>query len=316
LLGNGSDDQNQTYAVDGRLGLGENGLLQAWAAKTDTPGLDGDDRAYSMRGDYNDADWSLGLGFTEVGADFNPEVGFLTRSDYRKYDAMILRRIRPENLWNLFEIRPHVSYRGFWDSNDFQETGFLHIDSHWEFQSGMEIHTGYNVTTEGVKEPFEIVDGVVIQPGTYDEGELQLVYMGDQSQPLNASMRIVAGGRFGGDRLTMTPTIRYRIGEKFSSEFAYVYNDFDLPVPNGQFTANLARIRLSYSFTPKMLIQLLAQYNEQADTISTNFRFSWLQSANAGLYVVYNEIDERGIGAPPRGREFIIKYSRIFDVFR
>jgi hypothetical protein len=316
LLGNGSDDQNQTYAIDGRLGLGDNGLLQAWAAKTDTPGLDNDDHAYSMRGDYNNADWSLGLGFTEVGANFNPEVGFLARSDYRKYDAMVLRRIRPENLWNLFEIRPHVSYRGFWDSNDFQETGFLHLDSHWEFQSGMEIHTGYNVTTEGVKAPFEIVDGVVIQPGTYDHGELQLVYQGDQSQPLNASMRIVAGGRFGGDRLTMTPTIRYRIGEKFSSEFAYVYNDFDLPVPNGQFTANLARLRLSYSFTPKILIQLLAQYNEQADTFSTNFRFSWLQSANAGLYIVYNEIDERGIGAPPRGREFIIKYSRIFDVFR
>ena len=316
LAGNGSDDQNQTYAVDGRLGLGENGLLQAWAARTDTPGLSEDDHAYSMRGDYNNADWSLGLGFTEVGANFNPEVGFLARSDYRKYDGSILRRIRPENLWNLFEIRPHVSYRGFWDSNDFQETGFLHIDSHWEFQSGMEIHTGYNVTTEGVKTPFEISEGVIVQPGTYDHGEVQLVYTGDQSQPLNASMRLVAGGRFGGDRLTMTPTIRYRIGEKFSSEFAYIYNDFDLPVPNGKFTANLARIRLSYSFTPKILIQMLAQYNERADTISTNFRFSWLQSANAGLYVVYNEIDERGIGAPPRGREFIIKYSRIFDVFR
>ena len=315
LLGNGGDDENQTYAVDGRLGLGTNGLLQAWAAKTETPGLSGDDRAYSLRGDYNNADWSLGLGFTEVGQNFNPEVGFLARSDYRKFDASVLRRIRPENLWNLFEIRPHVSYRGYWDSNDFQETGFLHFDSHWEFQSGTEIHTGYNVTREGVKDPFEIVDGVFVQPGTYDEGELQLVYMGDQSAPLNFSMRFVAGGRFGGDRLSLTPTMRYRIGEKFSSEFAFIYNDFDLPVPNGEFTANLARIRLSYSFTPKMLIQILAQYNEQSDRISTNFRFSWLQSANAGLYLVYNEIDERGIGAPPRGKELIIKYSRIFDVF-
>ena len=316
LLGNGGDDQNRTYAVDGRLGIGENGLMQAWAAKTETPGLDGDDRAWSVRGDYNDADWSFGLGVTEVGQNFNPEVGFLARTDYRKFDGSILRRIRPKDMWNLFELRPHISYRGFWDSNDFQETGFLHIDNHWEFQSGMEIHTGYNITREGVKDPFEIVDGVVIQPGTYDHGEVQLVYMGDQSQPFNASMRLVAGGRFGGDRITATPTIRYRIGEKFSSEFAYIYNDFDLPVPNGKFTANLARIRLSYSFTPKILVQMLAQYNEQADRISTNFRFSWLQSANAGLYVVYNEVDERGIGAPPRGREFIIKYSRIFDVFR
>ena len=64
-----------------------------------------------------------------------------------------------------------------------------------------------------------------------------------------------------------------------------------------------------------MQIQALVQYNEQADKIGTNIRFSWLQSANAGLYLVYNEIDERGIGAPPRGKEFIIKYSRIFDVF-
>jgi hypothetical protein len=61
---------------------------------------------------------------------------------------------------------------------------------------------------------------------------------------------------------------------------------------------------------------MLTQYSEQSDTVSTNLRFSWLQSANTGLYIVYNEIDERGFGAPPRGREFVIKYSRIFDLLR
>ena len=33
------------------------------------------------------------------------------------------------------------------------------------------------------------------------------------------------------------------------------------------------------------------------------------------LFLVYNEVDERAIGAPPTGREFIVKYSHIFDVF-
>jgi hypothetical protein len=315
LLDNGSDDENQTYAVDGRLGIGDNLLLQAWAAKTETPGLSGDDTAFSIGGDYNDANWSNAFNYTEVGGNFNPEVGFLSRTDFRKFEARALRRIRPENFGRIFELRPHVLFRGFWDPTGFQETGYVHIDNHWEFDTGMEIHTGMNLTREGVREPFEIVDGVVIQPGTYDHMEAQLVYMGDQSAPLNFSMRAVIGGRFGGDRMSLTPSLRYRIGEKFSSEFEYLYNDFDLPVPGGDFTANLARIRLSYSFTPKMLVQLLAQYNEQNDTLSTNFRFSWLQSANAGFYLVYNELDERGIGAPPRGREIIIKYSRIFDVF-
>jgi len=315
LNGNPDSDENQTYAIDGRLGIGQNGLIQGWAAMTDTPGLTGREEAFNLRGDYNDADWSLGLGYTQVGEDFNPEVGFLSRSGYRKYDGRILRRIRPDDLWGLFEIRPHVSYRGFWDFEGFQETGFLHVDSHWEFQTGTEIHTGVNFTTEGVKDPFDIIDGVTIQPGTYDHTEAQLVFQGDQSAPLSFSVRAVIGGRFGGDRVSANPTIRYRIGEKFSSEFIYNINDFDLPVPGGDFTANLARLRLSYSFTPKILLQMLAQYNEVADTVSMNLRFSWLQSANSGLFIVYNELDERGLGAPPRGREFIIKYSYIFDVF-
>ena len=315
LNANPDSDDNQTYAIDGRWGIGQNGLIQGWAARTDTPGLTGRDEAFNLRGDYNDADWSLGLGYTQVGEDFNPEVGFLSRRGYRKYDGRILRRIRPDNLWGLFEIRPHVSYRGFWDFDGFQETGFLHVDSHWEFESSREIHTGVNFTTEGVKQPFDIIDGVTIQPGTYKHSEAQLVFQGDQSAPLSFFVRAVIGGRFGGDRVTANPTVRFRIGEKFTSEFIYNINDFDLPVPGGDFTANLARLRLSYSFTPKILLQMLAQYNEVADTVSMNLRFSWLQSATSGLYLVYNELDERGLGAPPRGREFIIKYSHIFDVF-
>jgi len=319
LNGNPDTDENQTYAIDGRWGVGKNKnlLLAAWAAKTETPGLTGRDDAFNVRGDYANADWDFGLGYTQVGEDFNPEVGFLARDGYRKYDGRILRRIRPEsNFLNLFEIRPHISYRGFWGFDDFQETGFLHVDSHWEFQTGSEIHTGVNFTTEGVRDPFEIVPDVTIQPGTYDHSEAMLRWIGDQSAPLNFSLLAIIGGRFGGDRVSLSPVLNYRIGEKFSSELSYNYNDFDLPVPGGDFTANLARLRLSYSFTPKILLQALLQYNEVSDRVSTNLRFSWLQSATSGFYLVYNEIDERGIGAPPRGKEIIVKYSYIFDVLK
>ena len=315
LLGNRADDQNRTYAIDGRWGIGENALLEAWIAKTDTPGRTGRDDAFSISGDYNDADWTIGAGYTEVGRDFNPEVGFLARRDYRSFDGRIVRRIRPRTGY-LFEIRPHVSYRGYWDFEGFQETGFLHIDSHWEFRSSRQVHTGYNFTTEGLKEPFDIVPGVTVQPGTYHHGEFQLVYQGNRSAPLHVEVRSYMGGRFGGHRLTMEPVARFRVGDKFSSEFSYYYNDFDLPVPGGQFTADLWRFRLSYSFSPRMLVEMLMQYNEEQDQVSTNLRFSWLQAANAGLYVVYNEVDESGIGALPRGREFVLKYSRIFEVLR
>jgi hypothetical protein len=219
-------------------------------------------------------------------------------------------------LWSLQEIRPHVSYTGYWKFDGFQETGILHIDSHFEFRTGTEVHTAVNFTKSGVIDPFEIIDGVIIQPGTYDHAEGQLVFFTNESKPVSFSINAVVGGRFGGDRVSIAPTIRYRIGESFRSEFSINYNDFDLPVPNGQFTANLARLRLSYSFTPKITLQVLVQYNEIDDQVGTNVRFSWLQSANSGLYLVYNEVDDRGIGALPTGREVIVKYSYIFDVFK
>jgi hypothetical protein len=311
-----SEDDNQTYAIDGRWGIGENVLIQAWAAKTETPGLTGRDDAFSINAGYNSTTWVSELIYAEVGEDFNPEVGFLTRTEYRKARALILRHIRPANMGSLLEMRPHISYTGFWKFDGFQESGVLHNDIHFEFRSGTEIHTAVNFTRSGVIDPFEIVDGVIIQPGTYDHSEGALVFFTNQSKPFSFDMRLTAGGRFGGDRVSFAPGIRYRIGESFRSELSFNYNDFDLPVPNGNFTANLARLRLSYSFTPKITLQALFQYNENSDTVGTNIRFSWLQSANSGLYLVYNEVDERGIGALPTGREFIVKYSYIFDVFK
>ena len=310
------DDKNRTYGLDGRLGIGENTMIYGWAAKTDTPGLDGDDHAFSLKADYDSAKWFNTIGYSEVADNFNPEVGFLTRKGYRKANVMTLRRIRPDDLWGLLEIRPHVSYTGYWDFDDFQETGFLHMDVHWEWKNGYEFHTGYNVFKDGIKEPFDIIDGVTIQPGTYDESEAQFYFTTDRSAPLSFVLRTTIGGKFGGDRVIVSPTINYRIGDKFSSSLSVNYNSFDLPVPGGDFSVSLTQLRLSYAFTPKILLQALMQYNDHDEVLATNLRFSWLRTANTGLYLVYNEFDERAAGTLPTGREIILKYSYMFDVFR
>ena len=123
------------------------------------------------------------------------------------------------------------------------------------------------------------------------------------------------GGFFGGDRFSANSAVRWRMGERFSSSLGWNHNDIDLPVANGDFEVNVARLRLSYSFTPKILLQALVQYDDRSDLIGTNIRFSWLQSANAGLYLVYNEVDDDTVGGPiEKRREFVLKYSRIIDL--
>jgi hypothetical protein len=309
-------DENQTYAIDGRWGIGDNLLLQSWIAKTDTPGLDGDDEAFAVKANYEDARWNAFANYTEVGGDFNPEVGFLNRKNYKRKQAFVMYKIRPDDLWGLFEIRPHVLHQEYHDFDGFKESAFTHIDAHWEFQNGYQIELGPNLTYEGVKDPFDIVPGVTIQPGVYDDAHVHFVLRTNQAAPLSLNLRGGQGKRWNGDWTQLQPTLRYRIGETFSSELGLIHNKFDIPVENGDFDVNLTRLRLSYSFAPNILLQSLVQYNDLTDNVSLNLRFSWLRSANSGLYVVYNQVDERGIGAPPRGHEFIIKYSHIFDVFK
>ncbi|MCI5107530.1 MAG: carbohydrate binding family 9 domain-containing protein, partial [Pseudomonadales bacterium] len=248
LTGNSATDNNKTYAVDGRLGIGQDGLISGWAAQTDTPGVNHDDQAFGIRGSYSTEGWDFAAGFTEVQENFNPEVGFLSRRAYRKYDWRIFRRYRPENLFGLHELRPHVNWYGFYDFEGDLETGYLHVDNHWEWENSWEVHTGVNFTEEGVKEPFEIVDGVTVPVGNYDHAESQLVFQTNQGAPLAFYIQSRIGGFFGGDRVYLSPRVNYRIGERFSTELSWNHSDIELPVANGDFQVDVAQLRVSYSF--------------------------------------------------------------------
>jgi len=211
----------------------------------------------------------------------------------------------------ILEYRPHISYRGYWNFEGFQETGFLHIDNHWEYKSGLEFHTGINFTTEGVVEAFEISDGVIVQPGTYNHAESQLIFFTNRSKPISVNIRSVMGGSFGGSRYLNSATLSFRRGDKFNADFTYQYNQFNLPV--GDFSANIFRSQIAYAFTPTMFVQGLIQNNTTRKLWAANIRFSWLQRANTGLFVVYNHNLQDG---SPLNNSIIIKYTRIFDLVK
>lgn len=307
----------RTYGLDGRWGVGATSILTGFLAKTDTDGITESNHAFNIRSQTNRPQWDLNVGYQEVGEGFNPQTGFLSRKGYRKPDVFLMTRFRPQDFIGIQELRPHATFRGFWGLDGFQETGYLHLDNHWQFRDSTEIHTGMNLTLEGVRTPFEIYPGVFVPTGTYEHAEAQLVGMSNQGAPVSVSVRVTAGGFFGGDRLSLSPTIRFRAGDALTSEVTYQRNDVTLP--GGAFVTNLVRTRVSYSFSSRVFTQALIQYNDRADLWSMNFRFGWLQAANTGLFVVYT--DTRGLyelnDRPERtDRSLIVKYSYMFDLFR
>jgi hypothetical protein len=306
-------DYNRSFGVDGRWGIGRYVQLSGYGARTVTPGITRDDHAWHFGASYLSPSWDIYGRFTEVGEGFNPEVGFLSRRGFRKPEFLVYHVKRMNGWLGLHEIRPHVSYRGYWKPDGFHESGFVHLDTHWEWRSGYEFHTGVNLSNEGLRTPFEISPGVVVPPGRYEHAEVQLVFNTNMGAPVSLENRLVVGGFFGGRRVTLEPELRMRAGQVFNAEVALQRNDIDLP--GGDFRTNLLRIRLSYSFTTRLFVQSLVQYNDRLDNWSTNLRLGWLQTANTGLFIVYNE--NREVGGLPLGtrdRSVALKFSRMVDV--
>ena len=311
----GDDDYGRTFALDGRWGIKQNTVVSGFVAKTETPGRSGDDTAFNIRSRTNLQRIDVDAGYQEVGENFNPQVGFLSRGGYRKPDVRIMTRFRPKRIFQ--ELRPHVSYRGYWGFDGFQETGYAHIDNHWQFKDSTEVHTGVNLTQEGVRVPFQIYPGIFVPAGSYNNAEIQPVIMTNQGRAVSVSLQNIIGGFFSGRRKSFSPTVRFRAGQQLTGEVSYQRNDVDLP--QGDFVTNLVRTRLSYSFTPRIFVQSLVQYNDRADVWSMNLRLGWLQAANTGLFVVYN--DTRGLydlnPTPQReDRSLVIKFSRMFDLLQ
>ncbi|MEX2284072.1 MAG: DUF5916 domain-containing protein [Gemmatimonadota bacterium] len=313
-------DNNQTYAVDGRFGIGSSLTIDGFGALTKTPEIVAQAHAYSFSGTYNDQNWTVGAGFREVTEGFNPEVGFLSRSAHRFTSGRLVRKLRFANLPWFRELRPHITYREFFDLDGFSATRLLHFDSHFEFANGAFFQLpALNFTREGLKEPFEISEGVIVPAGTYDRVEWGFQYNTDLSAAVSIAGRIDVGGFYTGHRKGTNSTLNVRMGETFSAGLRVSYYDVDLK--DDSFETALIGLRAAYSFSPRLYLQSLLQYNNQTRNFSGNVRLGWLHTAGTGLFVVYNDIEHNAaedspLRDGPIDRTLVIKFTRQIDLGR
>ena len=240
--GLGTDkNSNSSYAIDASLGIGENIQLIGFAAKSDPDkniqNIDVGTYSYLLEANRNTKRLTTQLRFTEVGENFNPEIGYVKRQGYRKILFRILNRTRPKDTFGLLEIRPHITYWGYWKIDGFLETARLHVDNHWEFRNGYRIDTAINFLNEGVIDTFEIANGVMVPSGRYEHKELHIRTNTNLTKPLNLIMVNKIGGFFGGNRRNVDLTIGYRFGNRFTSALISKYNNVSLP--DGKFITHL-----------------------------------------------------------------------------
>jgi hypothetical protein len=306
------DDRNTTLGLDGRIALSEPVSFDWWAAKTATPGMDGRDGAFSVRLGQQTRRWNNSIRFTQVGEDFNPEVGFLSRRGYRYYDVSAFHTM-PLNHKVFRYWQPHINYRGYFGFDGRVQSEQIHIDfGETEFNNGGRGGPEVNVYREGLEVPFQIAQNVTLPAGEYSWAALAWDFSTNPSAPLSLVTRVEGGKFYDGTRYGGTATLTYRQGSALTTSLLVDYNTVKL---SQDFVRSLIGVRVGYFFTPRIFIQSLVQYNNQARVFSANARFGWLNTAGTGLFVVLNDAETaRGVfdWQRPMSRSFVIKFTRQF----
>ncbi len=310
----GSDGRggNQVWGTDASLAFRENLSITGYYAKSQTPGRTG--RDYSYRGRLENFGDRYGIEFEHlvVGENFNPEIGFLRRSNFRRNYLQLQFSPRPTSIPSVRKFRNEFSFDYTTNLDGRLESRELRYMLFTEFQRGDQWELGYERSFEFLPAPFEISKGIVLPVGGYSFRTFRSNYQLGPQRRLSGWLGIIRGTFFDGDltearfrgRLEVTPQLSIEPNVKISW----------VDLPQGTFTSQLVSGRVNYTISPRSFLAALIQYNTSTESLSTNLRFRWEYEPGSDLFVVYTEgRDTERVGFPMlENRGFVIKYTKLF----
>jgi len=309
---------NRTFGADLNLGIGKYGNWFNYFAKSQSPGLNGGDQAGASAFAYDDLHHRIDLSYTEVGRNFNPEVGFVRRVGYRKPTFGYRYTHYPEGR-RLRSIFPHFQWNSWYTiENTDKESGFqhYHLDTRWE--NGSSLGFAWNRNFERLDKPFEVFPGVNIRPGRYGYSESVVNYGTDPTARFFALGNASVGNFYGGTIRTINFNGGYRRGQNLTWSGGYIRNFIN--VPEGVFTTDLVAFRFNWSFTPKSFVQAFTQYNSRTGQVGTNARLAILSTSSTGFFLVYNTrvatvdyFDPHEHERRTMSRALFLKFNYLFD---
>ena len=308
-VGEGS---NETYGVDAAFSLYDNVDFGAYWSRTHTPGLEAEDVSYQAQFSYNPDRYGFQVSHLLVGENFNPEVGFLLRDDFRSTIASAYFSPRPASIQAIRQFTWQANFNYIENGAGILETRETGASFSTEFETSDGLSVDAASTYELLERPFEIHTDVTIPPGRYEFADVTLGFLLGGQRRVNGRLSVQFGQFFDGDVRSLGLSAgRIEVLPQFSLEPRASVNRVELP--HGSFTTTVLRTRANYSFTPRMFVSGLFQYSSGAETLSTNLRLRWEYSPGSELFIVYtDEHTTVGPRSPAlNNRALVIKFNRL-----
>ncbi len=316
LVGEGS---NQLYGIDASFDFLDDFSIDTYVAKTDSPDLKGEDMSYMANFDYNGDRYGFTSGYLVVEDNFNPEIGFKRRDNFKQYSGSARFSPRPASIESIRRFILQANTNSYWSaSTDKLETRRHGLSFTSEFESSDQFTVSVSDDFEMLTRPFNIANGVTLQPGKYDFTSYRTSYRLGTQRRVSGQLSFSIGDFWSGENTSIGfSSGRIELSPRLSLEPSYSINRVELP--EGDFRTELSRLRITYTLSPRMYVGGLVQYNSSQSSLSTNFRFRWEWAPGSELFVVYSDDrDTDPFGNPSsmelRNRGWAIKINRLFQI--
>ena len=231
-----------------------------------------------------------GLGLKAVQANFNPALGFVSRSGVRDTTA--------DAGYTLFT------------SGSFLQSVFAGIDAQRidlldgglqtqvivgrlaevRTTAGEQARVQYSATREVVTEPFTIYSDnarrVVVPARSYSFGETELNVQTARQRTVSGSLRYRIGDFYGGDRRNVVGQVSWTQSRYFAMTLRYDWNNIGLP--QGDFITRLMRLSAEVNFSSTLYWINLIQYDNVSEVMGINSRLRWIPRAGQEGFLVFN----------------------------
>ncbi|MBI3933643.1 MAG: hypothetical protein HY316_03060, partial [Acidobacteria bacterium] len=281
---------NRAVGVDANLRFGQSLSVYSYLAKTFSSNGGSHDLAGRVAVLYVTSVWTVRQSYVNIEQDFNNEMGYVPRLGMRSYAGFLGRNFRPQNLrGTVRRFYPHWKLDYLVNPDGELESRSINHHFNLDLQNGGTGEMGINEYRELLIKPFPINRrrNIVIPPGVYNFYEYLFMFNTDSSRRLSGNVRTLIGPYYTGYRHTYTLGGTLRLNHQFNTSFSYTHNNISLR--EGRFKTNLLTMRAYYSFSTKMFLNTLIQYNSDARQWSTNVRFDLIHRPLSDLFLVYNE---------------------------
>jgi hypothetical protein len=258
----------------------------AFYMRSFTSGTEDDEDSFGINAAYPNDRYNASAGFTQIGDDFYPALGFLNRRGIRQYDTSFRYRVRPSRILRTVDTgftTQVVTNR----SNDLESSVLTFNLLELANNPGDKLKFTYTYDEERLlREPFEVNPGVVIPLGDYSFSRYGIRAQAANSRVVSGIAEVIWGSFYDGDLLQMNATLELRPSRYVFLALQYEQNNGR--VGAGDFVQRLARIRFNLAFTPQISWTNVLQYDNVTDLVGLNSIFRWEIEPGREFFVVAN----------------------------